>query len=515
MGVRTQAGKGEIYAGWQGPPTSLAVTVGIAVVVLLWLNGRPLPEGPATGALLGGKAVASLLAGVAAGLLFAAAGRRYPSHEAVTAAFALVFGTSFWAASQSRPTVLAAGMAVAAAVYGLVRAEDDETWSERAAFCLPLAAAFDPPAVAFALVVLVAIFLRWPWRSLWLGAHFAAGLLVALVARAVLSGGALLPETPSLGLAGPGVSPLAFFFSPARGVLAFSPIAIVAGFGGVRALARLPRHLAATLGGGFLAQALLLALVGDVETGRTWGTLLLTSAWPALLYFLPEGLAGFRLLGVLIVAASVAVQAVGAFTYDQRWDRLHRTSADRIPEAVLWDPARSPVALALQERVLRLAAPSRRDGRWVVNTYPLVPGSPRGSIVEFGGGVPAVAGSELVLGHVFLEGGARVDGKSLRLEAAGDGLFFRVSEEARARRLEVRVRGRGRGRIVIGERTFWTEPRWTVHPVDGPFRLRKPYYFPESGGPDVRVALSANGAVEITRVSLVVPNEPEDVIRTP
>ena len=107
--------------------------------------------------------------------------------------------------------------------------------------------------------------------------------------------------------------------------------------------------------------------------------------------------------------------------------------------------------------------------------------------MEFGGGVPAVAGSELVLGHVFLEGGARVDGKSLRLEAAGDGLFFRVSEEARARRLEVRVRGRGRGRIVIGERTFWTEPRWTVHPVEGAFRLRKPYYFPESGGPDVRV----------------------------
>ena len=164
---------------------------------------------------------------------------------------------------------------------------------------------------------------------------------------------------------------------------------------------------------------------------------------------------------------------------------------------------------------MRLASPSRRDGRWVVNTWPLVPGSPTGSIVEFGGGTLAVAGSEPVLGHVFLEGGARVDGKRLRLEAAGDGLFFRVSEEARARRLELRVAGQGRGMLVLGERTFWTEGRTTVHPVDGAFRLRKPYYFPESGGPDVRVALSAAGSIEVVRVSLVLPNEPEDVIRLP
>jgi hypothetical protein len=515
MGVRTHDGRGEVYSGWQGPPASLAVTIGVAVVVLLWLNGRPIPEGPPAGALLAGKAVSTLLAGVAAGLLFAAAGRRHPSGEAATAAFALVFGTSFWAASQSWSSALAAGAAVAAAVYGLVRAEEGEEWSERAAFCLPVAAALDPPAVAFAFVVLVATFLRWPRRALRLGAHLAGGLVAAAVVRLALSGGSLSPDAPSLGFAGPGASPLAFFFSPARGVLTFSLLAVVAGFGLARTFARSSRFLPLTLGGGFLAQAVLLALVGDVETGHTWGTLLLTSAWPALLYFLPEGLAGFRLLGVLILVASIAVQALGAFTYDQRWDRLYRTPTDRIAEAVLWDPRRSPVGLALRERVVRLAAPSRRDGRWVVNTYPLVPGSPTGSIVEFGGGGPVVAGSEAVLGHVFLEGGARVEGRHLRLEAAGDGLFFRVAQEARARRLELRVAGRGRGTIVLGERTFWTESRSTVHPVDGAFRLRKPYSFPESGGPDVRVALPAPGSIELTRVSLVAPNEPEDVIRLP
>ncbi len=510
MGVRTTDGRGETFSGWHGPPAGPAVAIGAAVVVLLWLNGRPVPEGPDVGAALVGKAFSSLLAAAAAGLVFAAAGRFHPANDAATAALVLVFGTSVWASSQSWSIALAAGVAVAAAVYALVRAEDDETWSERAAFCLPVAAALDPPAAAFALAVLVAILVRWPRRVLWIVAHLAAGGVVALV-----TGGALSMDVGALGQAGPEASPLAFLFSPARGVLAFSPVAVVAGFGAVRALRAPRRSLAVTLLSGFLAQTVLLALAGDVEAGRTWGTLLLTSAWPALLFFLPDGLAGLRLPGFLLVIASVAVQAAGAFTYGQRWDRLFRTATDRIPEAALWDPARSPVALALRERVVRLSAPSRRDGRWVVNTYPVVPGAPQGSIVQFGDGAIAVAGSEPVLGGVFLEGGARVEGTHLQLESAGDGLFFRVSGGARARRFELRVAGRGRGTIVMGERTFWTEPRWTVHPVNGPFRLRKPYYFPESGGPDVRVALSAPGSVEITRVSLVAPNEPEDVIRLP
>ncbi len=515
MGVRTYDGSGETFSGWRGPGATLAVTIGAAAFVLLWANGRPIPDGPVAGTALAGKAVSSLLAAAAAGLLFAAAGRRYPTNEAAGAAFALVFGTSVWAASQSWSSALAAGAAVAAAVYALVRAEDEEAWSERAGFCLPLAAAFDPPAAALAVVVLGGIFLRWPRRVLFLAAHVAAGLVVALLVRALITEGALFPAAGALGFSGPGAAPLAFFFSPSRSVLAFSPIAVVAALGVVRALRRGPRFLPVTLLAGFLAQAGLLALVGDVETGRTWGTLLLTSAWPALLFFLPEGLAGLRIAGFLIAVASVAVQALGAFTYDQRWDRLHRTAADRIPESTLWDPAKSPIVLALRERVVRLAVPARRDGRWVVNTYPVVLGAPQGSIVEFGSAGPIVAGSEGVFGQVFLEGGARIDGTRLRLAAPGDGIFLRVAEGARMRRLELRLAGRGRGTIVIGERTFWTEPRWTVHPVDGEFRLRKPYFYPESGGPDVRIALSGAGEVELRRVSLVLPGEPESVIRLP
>jgi hypothetical protein len=515
LGVRTYDGAGETFSGWRGPGIAPAVTIGVVVVLLLWVNGRPLSESPSAGAALAGKLVSTVLAAVAAGLLFAAAGRRHPTSEAATAALVLVFGTSVWAASQYWSLPLAASAAVAAAVYCLVRAEDDDRWSERAVFFLPVAAAFDPPTIAFGLVVLAAIFARWPRRVLWLVAHVAAGVAAAFVGSTLVGGSAPVADAGALGLASAHASPLAFFLSPARGVLAFSPVALVAAFGAARTLRGPGRFLPAALAGGFLAQAILLAVAGDVEAGRTWGTVLLASAWPALLLFLPEGLAATRLVGWLLVIVSVGVQALGAFTYDQRWDRLVRTAGDRIPDTVLWDPAKSPAALSIRERVLRLAAPGRRDGHWVVNPYPVAPVAPRGSIVQFGSEGVVAAGSEPVLRDILLEGGARVEGTHLRLAEAGDGVFVRVTDEARSRRLELRVAGKGRGTVVIGERTFWTEPRWTVHPVDGTFRLRKPYYFPESGGPDVRVALSAPGSVEVTKVSLVNPKEPEDVVRLP
>ena len=121
MGVRTHDGAGEVFAGWRGPGAAPAVTVAVAAFVLLWANGRPIPEGPATGSALAGKAVSSLLAAAAAGFLFAAAGRRHPTNDAGAAGVLLVFGTSFWAASQSWSSALAAALAVAA-VHLLPRA---------------------------------------------------------------------------------------------------------------------------------------------------------------------------------------------------------------------------------------------------------------------------------------------------------------------------------------------------------------------------------------------------------
>ncbi len=113
------------------------------------------------------------------------------------------------------------------------------------------------------------------------------------------------------------------------------------------------------------------------------------------------------------------------------------------------------------------------------------------------------------------EGGARVVAGRLELKAAGDGLGFRVPEGSRPRRLEVRIAGRGQGTLGLGESDFGKETRWRDRAVSGSFRLRLPYYFPESGGPDLRVSLRSGGPIAIESVALVPPTEPEKVIRLP
>jgi len=512
MGARVYEG-GDTFTGFPGPNPGSGVLLTVVVFALLWMNGRPIPEGGEVGLALAGKAASSLFAALAASALFQAAGRRHPTDEAAVAALLLVFGTSLWSASQSWSLQAPASMAVALTVLCLVRGEEDEAWGDRAGLFAPLAAVLDLPSAALGGIVVLAVLVRRPRRVLNLALHLAIGVILAFLLRLVLSAGPLAVPLPAIALVGG--SPAALFLSPSRGVLVFAPIALLGLAGLLRALARERRFVPATLLLGLLAQAIVLALTGDVHAGRTWGSLAFTSAWPALLLFVPEGLATLRLGGALLAAVSVAVQALGAFTYDQRWDRLHRTEQDRVPERILWSAQESPMALALRERVLRVAAPARRQGRFVVNQHPVVFSAPSGSFLAFGSAGLVVTGSDFTFGDVFLEGGARMEGTRLLLRAPGDGVFLRVTEAARPLKLELRVTGRGHGTVVIGERTFWTEPRWTIHPVDGDFRLRKLYFYPESAGPDLRIELCAPGSVELTRVALVPPNEPENVLRLP
>ena len=97
-----------------------------------------------------------------------------------------------------------------------------------------------------------------------------------------------------------------------------------------------------------------------------------------------------------------------------------------------------------------------------------------------------------------------------------DGLFLRVRDDAKKRRLQLRVAGRGQGTLYVGERTFWSEPRWTAYPMSGPFQIRHPYHFPESGGADLTVTIGrAAGEADLASVALVPPTAPENVIHAP
>jgi hypothetical protein len=128
-----------------------------------------------------------------------------------------------------------------------------------------------------------------------------------------------------------------------------------------------------------------------------------------------------------------------------------------------------------------------------------------------------VSGPGPSFGDVILQRGARVEAGALRLSGRWDGLFLRVLPEARSRRLELRVQGTGAGHLYVGERSFWSAAtRWATYPIAGPFRIRHPYEYATSGGGDLVITLGkAAGEARISRVLLVPPAEPDEVLTLP
>ncbi len=128
---------------------------------------------------------------------------------------------------------------------------------------------------------------------------------------------------------------------------------------------------------------------------------------------------------------------------------------------------------------------------------------------------PVPTGADATFEGLRFEGESRFEAGDLALSKEGDGLAFQVREGARARRLEIRIVGRGTGRIGVAESGSGSGTRWRDETVSGPFRLRLPYFFADSGGADVRVVLRAGGPISIESVALVPPSEPENVLRVP
>ena len=525
-----------------GPGAAAAIAVAVVAFLLLVANGRPVGAAEGTGAarpLMGAlaavasalfdvdatgrallaKLVAAAFAAAAAGLLFAATARRHALDDARWAATALALGSTLAAAAQGSPGEAAAACAVAAAVWLLARADADDDARPAAAAGLPLAlaVAFQPSAVALAVVTAAAVLLRWRRDALLL-------LAWALPGAALAAAAALAAPVPA---PGPDPGPLALLVSPAKGVLVFAPVALVGLAGLARALRpRSPRHvmwdqrlpgrwLPVVCGLAALAHLLWLAVAGGWADGIFWGPRLVSPAWPLLLLFVPEGLGILGIGGTLLVVASLLVQALGAFTYDGRWDRLHRGAAGELGEQAAWDWAGSPVPFELREGVARPSLPVLDGRRLAVREHAVVRGSGQGSFVRFGQGGLRPTGADDTMTSLRLEGGARVEAERLELKAAGDALAFRVREGARPRQLEVRVVGRGRGTIGLCEKGFWKSERWRERAVDGAFRLRLPYSYAESGAEDLVLALRAGGPVSIESVALVPPTEPGDVLRLP
>lgn len=459
-----------------------------------------------TGKAVAGKVAASLLCALAAGVLFLAVGRRQTESSARWTSVLFALGTGVWSASLALGPQPFALLLLCVGLLGMVRAEEDPAWAGRSGLPLALAAAIQPLDAALVGTLALGLAVRWPRRVPALLLWGLPGLGLLLYQRTY----AMPPLGP-----GPadGSNHLAALASPAHGLLILSPLTVVAVAGLVSTFRHGERALATSLASAALAHWV---FVGFLETRpQGWGPGAMIDALPVLLLLLPEGLEAGGGLGGVLAAVSVVVQAMLAFADAGRWERLY--AADTATRAAAqWDLASSPVAFALRERTAMLALPGVAGAKAFLREHPLVLLGPEGSRVAFAAGEAAVSGAEALFGDVHLRGGARAEDSRLRLRASGDGLFLRVRATVRARpRLELRIVGRGRGTLIVSERTFWSAlPRKSEYAATGEFRLRHPYRYPDSGGPDLTISL-ASGSADLESVTLASPGDPENPIRLP
>jgi hypothetical protein len=519
-----------------GPGPGATLLVVLATFALLVANGRPVGTTEAAGLAgalfrgatglaslaftldaageaLVGKVLAALFAALAAGFLFSAVARRHGLGEGRWAGFLLALGTTLAAAAQAWSGEAAATCAVAWAVLLLVAAEEGDEPGKAALAGLPLglAVALQPSVAALALVLVGAVLVRWRRAGLLALAWAAPGLVLAALFSVSRPHAA-------------GAGPLALLASPAKGVLVFAPVLLVGLVGLLRALRR-PKHrlwdqaapgvfLPVACGLAFFAHLAAVAVAGAWSAPEFWGPRWVAPAAPLVLLFLPEGFALLGVLASVLALVSVGVQALGALTYDGRWDRLHRSASGDLAAAT-WDVARSPIAFQARERTLRVAVPGLEGGRLVARPRVLAPSGASGSFVSFARTPATPTGVERTISGLRLEAGARVDGGRLELREPGDGLVFRVPEVAAARTLELRVVGRGSGTLGLGVGEPGREPRWRERAVSGAFRFALPHARASSGGTEVRLVLRGGGPLGLDSIALVPPGEPENVLRLP
>jgi hypothetical protein len=209
--------------------------------------------------------------------------------------------------------------------------------------------------------------------------------------------------------------------SPARGLLVFTPIALIA-LWGLRVQAR-SMTLARILLAAVITHFAFMATWNEWHGGESFGPRLLTDLLPALFFFLPEALSFWPKVGAALGLASIAVQFLGGWTYDYRWERLHQRGREF--DAALWSWRDSPMAFAVKEGVVIQGLPELNGRRLRLPLRRFVPFGPQGSSIE---GTPAGlrVGGPALIRDVRLERGARVVDGGITLSHPADALAFRV-----------------------------------------------------------------------------------------
>jgi hypothetical protein len=151
-------------------------------------------------------------------------------------------------------------------------------------------------------------------------------------------------------------------FSPARGLLVFSPFLLLAPLG-IYATGAKSDKLGFALAGGLAGMLLLNASYTDWWGAACWGPRRLMEGLPLAVLLVFRGVQRRPRLGpplLVLALVSVAVQSVGFFFYDSAWDaereptqQLHKEDGELVymprsaAEEVLWDWADGPIPDAL------------------------------------------------------------------------------------------------------------------------------------------------------------------------
>ncbi len=383
--------------------------------------------GPA-GLQVAGKLSAAFLAALATSMLAWSFARRTTPAMALGSALLFGLGTSVYSTAQAlwqHPAVL---LFLVVAIDALERLEAGPApgparLARLAALCLALAAASRPAVIPMCGVLFIYLLIR-------ARAHAPSLVAVAGIPAAALAlynavffgapwhfgplavGGRFFQALPE-SLAG-------LLVSPARGLLVFTPLALVAAWG---LIAQGRRPLARGLMAAAAVHFAFIAAWNEWHGGESFGPRLLTDLLPALFFFLPEGLATLPKTGALLGLVSLAIQLLGGWTYDYRWERLHQRGQEFGP--ALWSWTDSPLAFAVREGVVTQGFPEL-DGRRVrLRLHRFVPFGPEGSTIEGTPGGLRISGTALVR-DVRLERGARMSGGWISLSHPGDAVAFRT-----------------------------------------------------------------------------------------
>ena len=377
------------------------------------------------GLQVAGKLSAAFLAALATSLLARSFARRTSPGMALGSSLLFGLGTSVYSTAQAlwqHPAVL---VFLVIAIDALERL-DAPTPSRPAliaALALSLAAASRPAVIPMCGALFIYLLLR------------ARAQAMSLIAIACVPAGAVALYNAAVfgapwrfGPAGVGgrffqalpESVAGLLISPARGLLVFTPLALVAAWGLVTEGRRpLARGLMATVA----VHVAFMSCWNEWHGGESFGPRLLTELLPALFFFLPEGLSALPKTGASLGLLSVAIQLLGGWTYDYRWERLHQRGQEF--DEALWSWSDSPIAFAIREGVLTQGIPELEGRRVRLRLHRSVPFGPEGSSVE---GTPTglrIGGAPLVR-DIRLERGARMAGSWISLSHPGDAVAFRT-----------------------------------------------------------------------------------------